>query len=87
MSPTLPISSLPRYGISIRTVILKEETDHRSTEDRASFMTTSTLAIRDYARLYADTRHPAEGYARKILLCTEGTVRYDNGAEWETDNL
>ena len=45
-------------------------------EDRASLATTSTLAIRDYARLYADTRHPAEGYARKILLCKEDSAMH-----------
>ena len=40
----VPISSLPRYGIRIRTAILKEETDHRFMEDSASLATTSTLA-------------------------------------------
>ena len=53
-----------RYGISIRTVILKEETDHRFMEDRASLATTSTLAIRDYGWGHLETtyknppRHP-----------------------------
>ena len=36
----VPIGFLPRYGISIRTAILKEETDHQFMEDRASLATT-----------------------------------------------
>ena len=40
----ISIGSLPRYCISIQTAILKEETDHRFMEDRASLVTMSTLA-------------------------------------------
>ena len=84
----VPISSLTRYGISIRTVILKEEMDHRSTEDRASLATTSTPATtRDYTPTLTTRLKAMQGrfcYARKALhaMTMEQSGRWITFNEW-----
>ena len=55
----------------------------------------STLANCDYVKTrysrlfnsHVNTRHSAEGYAGKILLCKSDSVRYGHGAKRETDFL